>query len=242
MTNATFASGYTFSIDGTTVKGMMDSGIPLPSPVADEIDKTTQDSGIYYETFLGRVKGGTVTFQGLYDSTDNGQTALITAYGTDAASLGSIASHAFIVTLPSGSTWSFNGYVKSATNPVIDKKVGLKADITITGGATFAGTTTNLTTPFFAVSGAGTLLVPVASATPGTYVVNIANSISSVTITPTCATAGTTITVNATVVATGVASGAITLGAAGTIKTAQIVVTKSGQAPGIYNLILTKAT
>jgi hypothetical protein len=96
-----------------------------------------------------------------------------------------------------------------------------------------------LTTPFFVVSGAGTVIVPAASGTGGTYVVNIGSAIETVTITPT-STSGT-ITVNGTAVTSGQASASITLGAAGTITEAIVKVTETGKTPVFYRLLLTRA-
>jgi len=190
---------------------------------------------------LGRIDSGSVTVECIYDPTDAGQSALIAAYATDIVA--GATAHTCVFTLPGGvGAKSFSAFVASATTPIIDKKVCLRCNLIITGGATWsASTTAKLTTPFFVVSGAGTVINPVAAEDPGTYIANIAAGITSVTITPTCATSGTTITVDGNVVATGVASSAITGLTNGSITNATIIVTKSGLAPGIYKLILSVA-
>jgi hypothetical protein len=240
MAATIYAKNFTFTFDGIPVGKMMLDSVPDPSPEAEKVDDTTNDSGDYYEYFLGRIDSGDVTMRCLFDPDNAGQQAMIQAYADDVQA-GALP-HTCVLTLPGGvGSKSFQAYVATATTPLIDKKVGLEFKLIITGGTTWSSTATELTTPFFTVSGAGTVINPVASATPGTYVCNIAAGVSSVTITPTCATSGATIKVNGTTVASGAASSAITLGEAGTITNATIIVSKTGQAPGIYKLILSRA-
>jgi hypothetical protein len=96
-----------------------------------------------------------------------------------------------------------------------------------------------LTTPFFVVS-SSLDVVPAKAQNTLVYVVNVATATASVTVTPTAA-AGV-IEVNGVVVATGVASGSIALGAAGSITRATITVTETGKAPKEYTIDIVRAT
>jgi hypothetical protein len=125
-----------------------------------------------------------------------------------------------------------------------DGKIPFSASVKITGVPTFTVTaSTGLTTPFFTVSGAGTVIVPTASGSVYDYVVNIGTAIGTVTITPTATAGVITITANdvSQVVSTGVASTAITLGVAGSIVEAVISVAETGKTPKVYTLQLTRA-
>jgi hypothetical protein len=236
----TKAYGYTFSIDGVTAGQLLDGGIPIPEPVADEIDDTNQDSGNYYELVLGRIKGGSVTAQFYYNENDTGQAAFLTAYANDPTAAAT-AYHTFVLTLPGNKGyWTYSGWVKKASHPISGKLVTLKVEITLTGSAVFAKNQVKLTTPFFSLTDqssgaiASTAIVPVPAAAPGTFFVYVANTVTGVKVTPTCATANAVITVNGTTVATGVASGsnAVTTG----LTTIPVIVTCTGYAPSYYLL------
>ena len=73
------------------------------------------------------------------------------------------------------------------------------------------------------------------------YVVNIASTETSVTVTPTCVTADS-ILVDGNVVASGVASSEIKLGAAGSIKKITVVVKQANKTDNVYTLYLTKSS
>ncbi len=83
------------------------------------------------------------------------------------------------------------------------------------------------------------MIVPAPAQTTYDYVATVLTGVSSVTVTPT-ATAGV-ITVNGTVVATGQASGAIALGAAGSVTTVTIVVTESAKVAKTYTVRVARA-
>jgi len=233
MATPTFAKGYVVKIDGVPIAKITDDGIPIPKVKTDKIPSTNQDSGDFNESIPGRKDGGTVSLKAMFDQDDAGQEDLIDAWGAG-------STHTFTVSLPGGmATWSYDGWVSDLGTPVGNKLVMLEATIEVTGEAVYSTTDAALTTPFFTVSGAGTVIVPAASAEGGTHVVNIATDVTSVTVTPT-STSGS-ITVDGTAVTSGAASGAITLGAAGSLTTSLIKVTEAGKAATIYRLILTRA-
>jgi len=235
-TEANSAFGTAISIGGTAIAELTNvGGVDISM---DTIDVTNHDSSDAYREFIGGlIDAGEVPIEGNFYPGDAGQVALLTALNSRTAS-------AFVINFPDavGATWTFNALVTSfkAADAPIDGQLPFSASLKISGKPTLAVTaSTGLTTPFFTVSGAGTLIVPAASGSVYDYVVNIATAITSVTITPT-ATAGT-ITVNDNVVATGVASSAVTLGAAGSITEAVIVVQETGKTPKTYTLQLVRA-
>lgn len=238
MSNAVFAKNVYVYIDGYKINKVLEDGIPEPEVSDEEIDATTMDSGDWEESISGRKTGGTVTLRCLHDpdnqAATNGQGALENAWAEDPK-----LNHTFTIVKANMKTISFDGWVKTFQNPIIDKKIGIVATIRVTGSVTRSLTDAGLTNPFFVVSGAGTVVVPVASATGGTYVVNIGTLIESVTITPTSSSG--TITVNGTAVTSGAASAAITLGDAGTVTEAVIKVTETAKLPTFYRLLLTRA-
>jgi predicted secreted protein len=111
------------------------SSIGEVSVDSDEQDVTTLDSpGGYREFLQGFKDSGEVALSGFYDSTDAGQQALITAYGTGTPA-------ATVITLPSAAgTVSFNSYVKSYAVGAaeVDGAVGYSATLRITGAVTVA--------------------------------------------------------------------------------------------------------
>lgn len=243
MSNAVFAKNVYVYIDGYKINKVLSDGIPEPEVSDEEIDATTMDSGDWEETIAGRKTGGTVTLKCLYDpdnqAATDGQGALENAWAEDPKE-----NHTFTVVKPDMKTISFDGWVKTFQNPIIDKKIGIQATIRVTGAVTRSLTAAGLTTPYFAVKNsttdaAITTIVPAPAATGGTYIVNIPTDCTGVKITPT-STSGT-ITVDGVDVATGVTSAAITLGDARSITESVIKVTETGKLPVFYRLILTRA-
>jgi len=236
MTQANSAFGTSISIGGTDIAELTNIGGVNIS--MDTIDVTNHDSSDAYREFIGGlVDAGEVPVEGNFYPGDAGQVALLTA-------LNNRTSSAFVITFPAavGATWTFNALVTGfmAADAPIDGALPFSATLKISGKPTLAVTaSTGLTTPFFTVSGAGTVIVPTASGSVYDYVVNIATAITSVTITPTAA-AGV-ITVDGNTVATGMASSAITLGAAGSITEAAIVVQETGKTAKTYTLQLVRA-
>jgi hypothetical protein len=229
------AFGTTFSWNSQVVAELKNiNGIELS---IDSVDVTThQSADAFKDSDPGLVDAGEVSIEGLFDITDTtGQHAMLTDASARTTRTG-------VITFPSSiATWTFTGYItkiKIGDAPV-DGKIPFSASIKPKGKPTFAiAASANLTTPFFAMSESA-VIVPAPAAAVYTYVATVLTGIASVTITPT-ATAGV-ITVNGNVVATGQASSAIALGAAGTVTTATIVVTEANKAPKTYTIYITRA-
>jgi hypothetical protein len=243
MSNAVFAKNVYVYIDGYKINKILADGIPEPEVSDEEIDATTMDSGDWDETISGRKTGGTVTVRCLHDpdnqAVTDGQGALENAWAEDPK-----LNHTFTIVKANMKTISFDGWVKTFQNPIIDKKIGIVATIKVSGAVTRSLTAAGLTTPFFSVKNgvsdaAITTIIPAPAATGGTYVVSVAAATVSVKITPT-STAGT-ITVNGTAVSTGVASAAITLGAVDTVTEIVVKVTETAKLPIFYRLLVAKA-
>jgi hypothetical protein len=243
MANAVFAKNVYVYIDGYKINKILADGIPEPEVSDEEIDATTMDSGDWEETIAGRKTGGTVTIRCLHDPDNQGATdgqgALENAWAENPKQ-----NHTFTIVKANMKTISFEGWVKTFQNPIIDKKIGIAATIRVTGSVTRALTAAALTTPYFSVKNAVTDaaitdIIPAPAATGGTYVVSVPAATGSVKITPT-STSGT-ITVDGTAVATGVASGAITLGDADTVTEVVVKVTETAKLPVFYRLLFARA-
>lgn len=200
---------------------------------AKDINVSHHTSPNGYEEFIqGMRDGGDVAIEGNFIASDaTGQVGLLTDFNA-----GTVQD--FIMTFPDGTTWTFKAYVKafSAEGPK-DDKLKFKSALKVTGkpalGVTSAANLSGL------VVTTGTL-VPAFAAGTYEYVVNILTGVASVTVTPTCA-AATSIEVDGNVVATGQASSAVVLGAAGSIKNIDVVVKETGKANKVYKLHLTRA-
>ena len=206
----------------------------------DMIDVTSHQSTSGFREFIaGLADGGEVTIEGNYKYDDtNGQAAMY----TDVAAK---TSRTAVITFPSSiATWTFTAYIsalKIGDSP-IDGAIPFTATLKITGVPALATTASNNLSAL-AVSGAGTVLVPVFAAATYSYVVNIGTAIATVTITPTAAAGTITVTANSAsqVVTSGAASSAITLGAAGSVVEATVVVQETGKVAKTYTLYLTRA-
>lgn len=210
-----------------------------PSFNSDTIDVTNHDSIGRMAEFIGGMRSSDdVKITGNFILADAGQTGLLADQADGLV-------HAYTVVFPAawGASFDFSAVVLKFGLGTFDAKgsaVSFEATMKISGSVTLNKTlSAGLTTPFFVFSPAG-VNVPVASGTPGTYVNSQANTVSSVTVTPT-ATAGV-ITVNGAVVATGAASSAISLGAAGSLTPVNIVVQEVGKVSKTYAILVDKAT
>lgn len=229
--------GTTFSWNSQVVAELTKIGTIELS--ADMIDVTTHQSTDYFkEKMPGMIDPGEVPIEGYFDPTDtNGQASML-------ADMISRTSRAFAITFPSatGTSWSGNAYVskiKPAGEADSTGMIPFTASLAVTGKPTFAiAASAGLTTPFFAISNSA-VITPAPANDQYTYVATVLTGVSSVTVTPT-ATAGA-ITVNGTTVATGQASGAIALGAAGSVTTITIKVTETNKSPKTYTIYLSRA-
>lgn len=232
----THAYGTTFSWNSVSVAGLTSiGGVDLS---ADQVDVTSHlSTNGYDEVVLGVLRSGEISIEGFFDYTDTaGQHAMLTDFNAKTA-------RTWLITFPAatGSTWTGSGYVVGLNiGPAsIDGAIPFTARIKCTGKPTFAvAASTGLTTPFFVISESA-VVTPTLSGSTYTYVATVLTGVTSVTVTPT-ATAGT-ITVNGNTVATGEASSAIALGAAGSVTTITIVVTETGKSPKTYTIYLSRA-
>ena len=233
MTEAKATFGTTLSRAGSTVAELTNIGSPKLS--AGEIDVTTHQSADGYKEYIqGLREGGDVPIEGNFINSDtNGQIGLLNDFNA-----GTVQD--FVITFPDGTTWTFKAFVKSfeLDDAPVEGKMGFKSSLKVTGKPALGITTAPDLTGLVVTTGT---LVPVFNGAVYTYVANIATAVTSVTITPTCATADS-ITVDGNVVASGVPSSAIALGAAGSIKTVEVVTKDAGKADRVYTIHLTRAS
>ena len=240
VAKATF--GTTLTRNGNVVGSLTSiGGVELTQEFEDG---TTHESADAFREKVGTVfDAGNVPIEGYFEPGDaDGQLGLM-------ADMAARTLQTFVMTFPAelATTWTFTALItkwKIGDAP-IDGLLPFEAELEISGKPVLAVTaSTGLTTPFFTVSGAGTLIVPAAAGAVYTYVADIGTAITSVTITPTATAGVITITANGTsqVVTSGAASSAITLGAAGSIVTATISVKEAGKVAKTYTVHLTRAT
>lgn len=233
---ATHAFGTTLTWDSVSVAGLTAiNGVEVTADTVEVSNHLSSDA--YKEYLVGMIEPGELSVEGQFDYTDTtGQHAMLT-------DLNARAAKTWTITFPSatGATWTGSGFLVGfkVGDATLDGSIPFSARIKLTGKPTFAvSASTGLTNPFFAISESA-VVVPTAANDVYTYVATVLTGVSSVTVTPT-ATAGT-ITVNGNTVATGEASSAITLGAAGSVTTITIVVTETSKSPKTYTIYLTRA-
>jgi hypothetical protein len=235
MTQAIAALGVTLARNGNVIAEL--TSITPVGKTRELINVRNLNTVGGYEEYIGGFrKGSLVAIEGNFIAGDtNGQIGLQTDFDGETA-------QSFVVTFPTAvtATWTFSGVVtKFETGFAVGNAVPFSSEIQITGAPTLAVTaSTGLTTPFFTISESA-VIVPAAANATYDYVATVLTGISSVTCTPT-ATAGV-ITVNGNVVTTGNPSGAIALGAAGSVTTITIVVTETGKTAKTYTVRVARA-
>lgn len=131
------AKGTTFKI-GTQAVGSLTSigGVSLS---ADTVDVTTIDNTDGYKEFVGGFKdGGEVSLSGYYDYSDEGQTALYTAFESGTSTECTIK---FPVSV--GGQWTFNGVVTAyETGAEMDGAVSFDCTVKVSGKPTLAASGT----------------------------------------------------------------------------------------------------
>lgn len=241
VSEAKSSHGAVFKRDGNPVAELTEIG-DLEIKVGDE-DVSSHDFDWVQMISDQLLDAGDLSLKGNFIPSDT-----LGQIGMKADILAGTIQNFEIVFPPSiAATWVFTAFVSSWKIPSMPTKGKLEweAKIRITGEPVLSiSASTGLTTTFFAVSGAGTLIVPAASGSVYNYTVNIATGVATVTITPTATAGVITVTANGAsqVVATGVSSSAITLGAAGSIVVATIEVKETGKVAKTYTLDLTRAT
>jgi hypothetical protein len=235
--NAYVASGTTLTWDGEVVAQIYNvSGF---SSTLNKKDTTThQSAGGRTTSKPGEITDADLALSGYFDPTDTaGQLAMLTDYNAK-------STKAYIVTYPSatGTTLSGNGYL-SAINVGEANRDGVipfSAAITPTDTPTFAvATVTGMSACGFSND---VLIMPAFAIgtydTDDPYAVTITHGETSTIITPVDATEGEVITITgpdgtSQVVATGVASSAITI-ASDELNTITITISKTNYAPKVY--------
>ncbi len=236
MSNAIAAKGATLARDGHIIAEITKiGGIEIN---LETLDVTTLTSADSFKEFIGTwFEASEVPIEGNFIAGDtDGQVALM-------ADQLAMTVQSFVLTLPTAitATWSFNALVTKfkVGDYAVGGKIDFSASLKISGKPTLAiGASTGLTTPFFSISESAVIL-PAPAQTTYDYIATVLTGVSSVTVTPT-ATAGV-ITVNGNVVATGQSSGAIALGAAGSVTTITIVVTETGKVAKTYTIRVARA-
>ena len=233
-TSAKLAFGTTLKKGETAIAELTAIGGPTIS--ADTLDVTSHDSADGYREFLqGLRNAGEINIEGNFIPGNAGQVALTT-------DLNDGSSDAYTVTFPSAmaTTWTFSAIVTAfETSAPFDDKASFTATLKITGKATLNVTaSTGLTTTFFSISESA-VIVPDPANDTYFYIATVATGITSVTVTP-IATAGV-IKVNGNIVATGVASSAITLGVAETNTEITVTVKETNKTTVTYTIWICRA-
>lgn len=207
-----------------------------------DISADTVDASIYNDPdkfkkyLLGYMDAGEIPITCNFDVSDtDGQIAYTTDFYAQTA-------RTLTITLPTsmGVVWSIPALpVGMSTATPREDKVAITIRVKPTGKPTLTtATSAGLTTTFFSISESA-VIVPTPANDVYEYVATVLAGVTSVTVTP-IATAGV-ITVNGNVVATGEASSAITLGAAGSVTEITIVVTETSKAPVTYTIWVARA-
>lgn len=236
MSNAIAAKGATLARDGHTIAEITKiGGIEINLETLDVTTLTSPDS---FKEFIGTwFDTSEVPIEGNFIAGDtDGQIALM-------ADQLAMTVQSFVLTLPTAitATWAFTALVTKfkVGDYAVGGKIDFSASLKISGKPYLAiGASTGLTTPFLSISESA-VLVPAATNAVYDYVATVLTGVSSVTVTPT-ASAGV-ITVNGSVVVSGVPSAAIALGAAGSVTTVTIVVTETGKVAKNYTVRIARA-
>jgi len=233
-TSAKLAFGTTLEKGATAIAELTAIGGPTIS--ADTLDVTSHDSPDGYREFLqGLRNAGEISIEGNFIPGNAGQVALTT-------DLNDGSSDAYTITFPTAmaTTWTFSAIVTAFdTDAPFDAKASFRATLKITGKATLNVTaSTGLTDPYFVVSESA-VVTPDEAGDTYFYVATVLTGVTSVTVTPT-ATAGV-IKVDGNTVATGEASSAITLGAAGTNTEITITVQETNKTVVTYTIWVARA-
>lgn len=228
----THAFGTKFNWDGKRVASLNNiGGVEFN---VDTVDVTTHDSeGAFKEFIAGLLDAGDVPISGFFDHEDtDGQLAMV----ADCAAR-MVKPATIIFPVSTGAQWDFNGLItniKVGDNPT-DDGIPFSATVKVSGKpvltiATAAGLTDLAMT--------GATLIPAFGAAVKDYVATATEPTETVTVTP---TAAGVIKVNGNTVESGVASGNITLGDAGSITVITIEVAEENKATKKYTISVARA-
>ncbi len=232
MGKKTHAFGTKFNWDGKQVASLNNiGGVEFN---VDTVDVTTHDSeGAFKEFIAGLLDAGAVPISGFFDHEDaDGQLAMVADCAARAIKAATI-----IFPASTGAQWDFNGLItniKVGDTPT-DDGIPFSATIKVSGKPVL---TIARSTGLSDMTMTGATLVPAFAAATLEYIATAAAETATVKVTP---TAAGTIKVNGSVVATGQASGDITLGAAGSITKITIEVTEENKATKKYTISVARA-
>jgi len=234
-TSAIMAQGVVLEREGVAIAEI--TKISPQSNKQDTVDVTTLSSvGNYREFIAGWKDAGELQIEGNFVAGDvAGQQAVFADFEAGTVS-------GYVLTFPTAitATLTFSALVTEfgIGGFAVGDKVPFNATLKISGAATLAiSASDGLTTPFFEISESA-VISPDASASEYDYIATVLTAVTSVTVTP---TGGGVLTVQGSVVATGEASTAITLGAAGTIKDIVITQKNTGKVAKTYRIKLFRA-
>lgn len=229
-TAAKAAYGVTLARNGNIIAELTNIGSPKLSLETKEV--TSHQSANSYREYIGTLlDGGDVALEGNFIAGDaDGQIGLITDMEAKTV-------QAFVITFPTSitATWTFSALVTAFEigDMEPDGTQTFSATLKVTGKPTLAITASNNLSNLAITTAT---LYPAFAA--GTYEYTATSTGASVTVTPTAA-AGT-ITVNGNTVASGVASGAISLGAINTVTTITVIVQETGKTAKTYTVTVAK--
>ena len=234
-TSAIMAQGVVLEREGVAIAEI--TKISPQSNKQDTVDVTTLSSvGNYREFIAGWKDAGELQIEGNFVAGDvAGQQAVFADFEAGTVS-------GYVLTFPTAitATLTFSALVTEfgIGGFAVGDKVPFNATLKISGAATLAiSASDGLTTPFFEISESA-VISPDASAAEYDYIATVLTAVTSVTVTP---TGGGVLTVQGSTVATGEASTAITLGAAGTIKDIVITQKNTGKVAKTYRIKLFRA-
>jgi len=233
MSNAKHGYGTTLTWNGVTVAELTSIGTPEIS--MDTVEVTNHQSADAYKEYIaGLLDAGEISVEGNFDYTDTtGQQAILT-------DMNARTSRTVVITFPAttGTTFTFTALAtrfKVGDAPV-DGKIPFSASFKPTGKPTFAvATVTGMSACGFSND---VLMMPTFAIGTYEYAVTITNGETSTIVTPVDGTSGEVITITgpdgtSQVVATGVASSAITI-ASDELNDITIVISKTNYAPKTY--------
>lgn len=231
MSHATWAFGTKLLKGATPICELTAiNGLNLTS---DEIDVTSHCSEGGYEEVIQTIRRtGVVSLEGNFYPGDPGQADLMADYLSGEV-------HEYKIKFPDkmACEWTFNAFVKSApsTSAPVAGQVPFTAELRVTGKPSLdLGYTPNLTGLSVAT---GALAPTPFSGDTYSYTATIATGQETVTITPTGGSSGV-ITVDGIEVASGEASGSVSLGAAGTTTICTVVAKASNKIAITYTIYL----
>ena len=223
-----------YVLQGGTVYAEM-TDVTEPDVSNEKVDTTTHDGGGVSSRIPGLQTYGDMSFK-VHFIDDTAQAAVRTAIVAKTVALWQIAYPASFGTFGV----QFNGFPLSAKKTTPLKGSPPTWTLTISPSSTTTELTSaspNLTTPFLAIadqSSNALTLTPSAAAAAYNYDCILYADDTAVTITPT-ATSGT-IYVNRTIVATGIASGSISIPVTVAERTIFVVVVTSNNVPTVYRI------